>query len=625
MRVKSEIEILDQETRVQIINEIKGSENSSRKNAAYKRYLCYKDQTKQFVMEHLLQQFDQSTVNEMSYAIANISLIRKVVDKLARVYSHGVTRVISGDEESTMNMSKLEKELEFNSQIKKTNKFLKLQKNIAVYVKPCPYIEEDGTEKYRLKVEPLNPYLYDVVEDYNDRTRPLCFILSDYTYRDNVTLGLTSSQIASHNNNPVSVAKGDGIDQKIADSPTDEKIEHFIWWTKNYHFTTDQHGNITSQNIENPIKELPFVNFAIDQDGSFWAEGGDDLVDGTILVNSVMTHNQHVAITQGYGQFWMKGKNLPRNIKVGANKAILMEYQEGEPTPEIGYATASPQIDSLRALVESYVALLLTTNNLSTSSVGASLSGGTSAPSGVAMILDKAESMEDVQDQRQIFVDKEPELWSIINKWLSVYGDNLDEDFKGLELKEGFEEDFNIVFVDAPVIMSEKEKLDNFKLRKELGIDSMIDLIMKDNPQFNKQQAEEKLKQIMEQGIKSGMSGENVIPINKKLDGKIDSTSSVDVPVDAKQADINIQKTALNGAQVTSMVDVVSKVSLGLIPRSSGVEILYQAFNIEAEEAQRLMGDAGGGFTPANQGESNGNTQNNGNQQSDDVDDKSKE
>lgn len=509
MRVKSEIEILDQRTRVEIINEIKSSENSSRKNAAYKRYLCYKDQTKQFVMEHLLQQFDPSTVNEMSYAISNISLIRKVVDKLARVYSHGVTRAIMGDEQSTMNMSKLEKELEFNAQIKKTNKFLKLQKNIAVYVKPCPYVEEDGTEKYRLKVEPLNPYLYDVVEDYNDRTRPMCFILSDYTYKDSATLALTSSQIASHNNNPVSLSKGDGIDQKIADSPADEKIEHFVWWTKNYHFTTDQHGNITSQDIVNPINELPFVNFAIDQDGSFWAEGGDDLVDGTILVNSVMTHNQHVAITQGYGQFWMKGKNLPRNIKVGANKAILMEYQEGEPTPEIGYATASPQIDSLRALVESYVALLLTTNNLSTSSIGASLNGGTSAPSGVAMIIDKAESMEDVQDQRQIFVDKEPEIWSIINKWLSIYGDNLDEDFKGLELKEGFEEDFNIVFVDAPVIMSEKEKLDNFKLRKELGLDSMIDLIMKDNPQFNKEQAEMKLKEILEEKIENKMGANN--------------------------------------------------------------------------------------------------------------------
>lgn len=506
MRIRTEIEILDQQVRKQIIDELKGKENQSRKNEAYRRYLSYKDQTKQFVIEHLLQQFDQSTVAEMSYAIANISLLRKVIDKLARVYSNGVTRSIIGDDVSTQNMHDLEKELEFNANIKKTNKFLKLQKNVAVYVKPCQYIEENGSEKYKIKVESLNPYLYDVVEDYNDRTKPLAFILSDFTYKTNANLALTNSQMESHGANPVSIQKNNGVDEKIADQPADTKIECLIWWTKSYHFTTDQHGKITSEDIVNPINELPFVNFAIDQDGSFWAEGGDDLVDGNILINSVMTHNQHVAITQGYGQFWMKGENLPRNIKVGVNKALIMEYKSGEAVPELGYATASPQIDSLRALVESYVALLLTTNNLSASSVNASLSGHTSAPSGVAMIIDKAESMEDVNDQRQIFIDKEPEIWSIVNKWIAVYGDNLDEDFKGLNLAENFKENFNMVFTDAPVIMSEKEKLENFKLRKELGIDSMLDLIKKDNPQLDDEQAMAKLKEVMAEKLENQMT-----------------------------------------------------------------------------------------------------------------------
>ncbi len=503
MRIKSEAELLDQATRKQIIDEIKGKENQERKNQAYRRYLCYKDHTKDFVVEQLLRQFDYTTVQEMTYAIANVSFLRKVVDKLARVYSAGVQREITGDDKATENLSKLEKNLEFNASIKKTNKFLKLQKNIAVYVKPCPYTEEDGSEKYKLKVEPLNPYLYDVVEDYNDRTRPMAYILSDFTYKSANNLTVTTQQQATHNYSEVKTGNNDGVDQKIADDPSDAKTECIIWWSKNYHFTTDQEGRITSPEIDNPIKEKPFVNFAIDQDGQFWAQGGDDLVDGSILINSVMTHNQHVAITQGYGQFWMRGKNLPKNIKVGVNKVISMEYLKDEPTPEIGYASANPQIDSLRALVESYVALLLTTNNLSTSSVGASLSGNTSAPSGVAMLIDKAESMEDVNDQRQIFVDKEPEIWDIVNKWLAIYGDNLDEDFKGLSLPENFEEKFTIKFHDAPVIMSEKEKLENLKMRKELGLDTMLDLIMKDNPQLSKDEAEKKLQEVLAEKIKN--------------------------------------------------------------------------------------------------------------------------
>lgn len=510
MRIKTDSEILDQQVRKQIIEEISGNENQARKDQAYKRYLSYKDKTSQFVIENLLKQFDKDTVNEMSYAIANISLVRKVIDKLARVYSNGVRRKLLGNDQATQNLNKLEKELEFNAQIKKTNKFLKLQKNVAVYVKPCPYIEDDGSEKYKIKVEPLNPYLYDVVEDYYDRTKPLVYILSDFTYSNQTSQGLSNNQIASHAQLP-QIKTSDGIDEKIADKPEDAKTNVYVWWSKNYHFTTDQHGNILSQEIVNPIQEIPFVNFAIDQDGQFWAEGGDDLVDGNILINSVLTHNQHVAITQGYGQFWMRGKNLPRNIKIGANKAILMEFQEGEPSPEIGYATASPQIDALRSLVESYIALLLTTNNLSTSAVSSQLTGSASAPSGIAMIIDKAESMEDVNDQRQIFIDKEPEIWEIVKKWIDIYGDNLDESFKGLTLPEELSDIFNMQFNDQPVIMSEQEKLNNFKIRKELGLDSQIDLIMKDNPQFDRKQAEDKLKEIMADKLSVQMSQQDGI------------------------------------------------------------------------------------------------------------------
>lgn len=510
MRIKTEQDILKLEVRKAIIDEIKGSENQARKHEAYKRYLCYKDKTKDFVTEQLLKQFDQTTVEEMQYCVANVSLVRKIIDKLARVYNNGVKREIINDEQATENLHSLEKELDFNSQIRTANKFLKLQKNLAFYVKPCPVYQADGSFKYKIKLDPLNPYLYDVIEDYYDRTKPMAYVLSDfdyaptlYTTKDPAYAGRAGSEIKGVN------PQTNRQDDIIADDPDDAKNKNFIWWTGQYHFTTDATGAIISgEDLVNPIGELPFENFAIDQDGQFWARGGNDLIDGAILVNSVMTHNQHVAITQGYGQFYMRGKNLPRNIKVGPSKAILMEYQEGEPTPELGFATASPQIDSLRGLVESYIALLLTTNNLTTSSVSSSLSGGATAPSGIAMVIDKAESMEDVNDQRQIFIDNEPAIWRKINKWLAVYGDAMIEGLAGLSLPEDFEESFHLQFHEPMVIMSEAEKLANLKARKELGLDSMVDLIMKDNPTMTQEQAEEKLKRILEQKIGAAMQAE---------------------------------------------------------------------------------------------------------------------
>ena len=78
------------------------------------------------MVELLLRQFDQETVEEMRYALSNISIVKKVIDKLSRVYSNGVDRSITGDENATKNLKTLEKRLDVNTAMKKTNRFLKL-------------------------------------------------------------------------------------------------------------------------------------------------------------------------------------------------------------------------------------------------------------------------------------------------------------------------------------------------------------------------------------------------------------------------------------------------------------------------------------------------------------------
>jgi hypothetical protein len=65
----------------------------------------------------------------------------------------------------------------------------------------------------------------------------------------------------------------------------------------------------------------------------------------------------------------------------------------------------------------------------------------------------------------------------------------------------------------------------------------------------------------------------------------------------------SIQDKVLNGAQVTSLVGVVEKVSLGLLPRDAAVNIVQVAFQVDEATAQRLLGTAGKGFVPQVQNE----------------------
>ena len=527
MRIKSERELLNQDIRKQIINEILSDENQKRRKNAYKRFKLLKDETAHFVKIELLKQFSNQTVERMSYAISNISIFRKIIDKLSRVYSYGVERKINNNELETKKLQSISKKISMNKKMKTTNKYLKSSKNACVYIKPCKFIDIEGDERWYPKLEVLNPHLYDVVEDYYNRTEPLAYILSNY--EDNPSVKYSPEPAAEGRTlDSSNVEKiGNNKDEIIADIKEDENVDkrEFIFWSNSFHFTCNVKGeflkngkpfylnedNINEDNIEeieNPILEMPFVNYAIDQDESFWSEGGSDLADGSIKLNSMITNMDHISIVQGYGQFYMVGKDLPGNVLLGPDTAITLETTEEDPTPQIGYLNSNPPLAELRQNIEMFVALLLTTNNLSTSGISTQLSGSKDIGSGIALIIDKSESQEDVKDQQLEFSENEPKVFRKVNKWLDYFNSNseLHEDYKDLIMKSNFIEDFVIEFKEPQVIISESERLDNLKKRQDLGIDTEIDLIKKDKPHLTDKQAEEYLLKILADKIKKMQS-----------------------------------------------------------------------------------------------------------------------
>lgn len=69
------------------------------------------------------------------------------------------------------------------------------------------------------------------------------------------------------------------------------------------------------------------------------------------------------------------------------------------------------------------------------------------------------------------------------------------------------------------------------------------------------------------------------------------------VPVE-KAAD-----AALNGAQVESLLEIVSRVASGQIPRATGINLITAAFPLTPEQAEKIMGPVGAGFVPTPEGE----------------------
>lgn len=509
MMLFKESDVLNEDFRKKVLQEIKGAENQARKERQYIRYQIYHDQVARYTIDLLAKQFDLSTIEEMRVSLTNVSLCRKIIDKLARVYSYGVERVLKSKRDQKK-FDEFLKDINATSKMKKANRYLELHNNIWITLLPKPNKDALGNViSYDLKLSIVPPFLFDVIEDYDDREKAKCLILSNFNPQDHIIRSDAPERNGTRSANSIgsnSYDHGDNKDQIIADTPMDydPKCQKYTWWTDSFHFVTDERGAIIAapDQLLNPIGEMPGVAINKDQDGEYYSVGGNDLVDSCLLANAMLTNINHIGIQQGYGQAYMIGKNLPQELRIGPTKIVKLEQAGDGDNPSFGFASSNPPLAELKELAVTQIALLLSTNNLSTSGVKVNLSNGADFPSGIAMMIDKAESTEDVQDQAQIFIDTEPELWEIAIKWLSLYRDKglLSEDLADMS----FDLEGMLVKINDPTpIQSEGDKLDNLKKRKDLGINSMLDLIKLDHPEYTEEEAQAKLLSIQDEKMAS--------------------------------------------------------------------------------------------------------------------------
>lgn len=509
MKLQTENDILDEDFRLHVLKEINGDENLERKKEVKRKYDAYKDGTKQFVIERMNQELSPETFKEIEQRTANISILRKIIDKKAMVFKDGAIREASDEEGSETFQNAIDfyvDELNHNTKMKKVNKYIELAKNCAYFISPY---KDPKSDFFKIKSQVLLPYLYDVIEDAENPEIGRIYIFSYYSS------GVGVDRAAKQNESGVRTGRvggmnfrqGDMVDQVIADSPGDGGaggMQH-IWWSNKYHFTTNDKGEIIAgkqaEDLSNPIGMLPIVNYATDQDGQFWALGGDDLIDGSILVNLLLTDMYFIAKLQGMGIFYVFGPDIPKSLKIGPSDAIIGTKKEGDPDTQIGFASSSPPLADHMQMIEQYVALLLSTNNLEPGTVRGELSAA-GASSGIQELIRSAENMDDIEDQRELYRDNEPEIFDIIFAWHNELLDRGVLHPKNAEAQRVPEGSFTLKFTAAERFMTDKDKLDIIQRRRELNLDSMIDSLMMDNPDLNREDAEKKLIQLFEEKLK---------------------------------------------------------------------------------------------------------------------------
>lgn len=506
-KIFADEDILDKQFRVKIIKEIKSAENAKRKEAQKAMLQMLRDKVREFVLQRLAAQgFMKETLAVMAQRASNINLFKKIVSKKARSYSKGVSRTVGENQTATEDMEIVAEAMNLTGAMKKADRYRKAAKNCLLYIYP-DFIEdpaEMGKKVLSLCAKVYFPHLYDVIPDASDPEKMRCLILSPFAGESSLAIqpsvGNGDGRALPVYANPIFQA--DGVDQKIADSPADAGANkrEYVWWTAKYHFTTDEQGEILtakspSEQLEgkgpkNPIQRIPAVALSEEQDGEFWAEGGEDLLEANILLNLKLTDMEAILHQQGWGQLTIEGEDLKKkDFAVGPQVALIMDTAKGAThKTEAKILSHDPHTEQHMKSAEMHVALCLTTNNLSVKSVATNLEAG-SVASAIAKMVDESENMDDVSEDQGYYAGKEKEAMLVAEAWLQTLRETAEIWSVLKEVKPLLVAELNTQFHNQEQVVSEQERLANMKMRKELGIDSVVDLIKKDNPGMSDKQA----------------------------------------------------------------------------------------------------------------------------------------
>lgn len=510
-------DVLNREFRVKIIKEITSPENVNRKKISSRRHQIFRDKTLEHVLQRLKDQgFKDSTITQMRARGSNISIYKKVIKKKARAYVSGVERTVRTkdgkiDDVATKDVQIMAELLNVTQAFRRGDEFREMTKNALLYCYPQAVSVDPNTSLkiWTLATRVLMAHQFDAIPDAQNHEVARCIILSDYP------AGLQEiSQdrgVNGYRDPQEGTSGGDGFNQVIANSPSDQGAGamRFVWWTGKFHFTTDGNGEyvrgMQMDDGRNLVGMLPFVDLFKDQDGEFWGQGGDDLTEGAILVNTLLTDMAGILSAQGWGQpvlteLARKGSEggAPPEVEVGPHNLIRLPIDENGNAGKFELVSTDPHTEEWLKAVEVYVALLLTTNNLSPRNISGKLDANNVA-SGIAKMIDEAESTEDLSEAQQYFARKEQTFWTIANRWLDALRPTgrLIEPLKAVKPFGG--ELVNATFKQQGTVLSDAERQDLIKKRKEVGLTLMQELIKMDKPNLTDKEALEYLEQVLTQ------------------------------------------------------------------------------------------------------------------------------
>lgn len=445
----------------ELIDLIYSSQNKARILHERTLYMIFNGHVRDSVKEAIEREFLlPETVRELTNRIIPLNITQKVVKKLATVYKEGPRREDkNGNEADTQLMEEWVAAWNLNHKMLQANQYFKLCKHTLLepFVhKGAPYLRANPAHTY-------TPFSDDMV-------RPEC----PTGYVKHLEFGHQDAQDDRH-----------------------------IVWTDTEHYLMNGKGEIIpmegNEGNVNPYGILPFV-YIKEAEDQLIPISDDDLLRMQIVICLLLTDLAFASKYQAWSIIALINANTEK-LSFNPNSVVSLESKNGS-DPDI--KVVKPQLDSdaLLRLIESMLGMLLTTKSLSVGSVTGQVQAAQAA-SGVAKVLDQAESTEDKETQVMYFEVAEKELfvklaYSLLPIWASQ--GVLETDFVSQ-----FSSDFTpaISYPEQKPVLSEETRvnLEISKLNNRLTTRFMA--VQSINPDFSTDEVEQVLNEIKQDEINS--------------------------------------------------------------------------------------------------------------------------
>lgn len=489
----------------QIIGEITQSAEKDRRQTFRRRGRIYKDGGKDFLIEHITQEFGKDAVNEMR--LAPINALKSWVDRKSIIYARPAIRTTELDSDQAL-LDFYTDVMGFDNIMAKANRYYNLYSNTELYVIPK---FKNGFKVPWVNVMP--PFLYSVSTGLGDQTKKDVIVFSSF---DNDSESLTRKEIqkvSSIQEEKSFKTTGDLVESNEAELG---RVSGYIFWTPEQHFTVTNDLVIvtTDQNPEglNPISKIPSITLRKDVDNEFWAMQGEDMVDMAMATQLGLTDLLSIAKHHGFSIMTVTSQERPQRLDIGLNKTVWLRQKEGQPTPSVSYVQAASPIQEYSALIDRMLEISSTSNLLPSNIFAGSASSDSS--SGVHEMMKNAATMMEIESQKPVLRDAELEAWDLIKDWHNLLHDKNELD-PSLRALGKFSDQFApmVTYQDMKPVESEEQRITQVERLLDRGLISKRDAFKKLFPEFTDEQIEAKMKEIEDEKMaNAAMFG---LPMNK--------------------------------------------------------------------------------------------------------------